>query len=123
MPNLLTLSRLLSAPGIGYLLLTHQYPFALGLFVYAGATDLIDGWLARRWKQESVVGSVLDPAADKALMLAGVVGLAWTGALPGSLIFFSSIPPNRMKRQEEVRCIIGCNAKGRLCRSINDLAI
>ena len=55
---------------------------ALGLFVYAGITDLVDGWIARRWGLQTVVGTVIDPMADKALMTVVTVTLAMKGALP-----------------------------------------
>ncbi|MCJ1313808.1 hypothetical protein MMC25_007488 [Agyrium rufum] len=81
-PNILTLSRLLAAPLVGYLVIHDRHAWALGLFAYAGITDLADGWIARRWKQQTVVGTVIDPMADKMLMtiLTGV--LAWKGAMP-----------------------------------------
>lgn len=56
---------------------------ALGLFVYAGVTDLVDGWIARKWGLQTVVGTVIDPMADKALMTVVTVTLAMKGALPG----------------------------------------
>ena len=55
---------------------------ALGLFVYAGVTDLVDGWVARKWGLETVVGTVIDPMADKALMTIVTVTLAMKEALP-----------------------------------------
>ena len=55
---------------------------ALGLFVYAGVTDLVDGWVARKWGLQTVVGTVIDPMADKALMTIVTVTLAMKEALP-----------------------------------------
>ncbi|KAK5007440.1 hypothetical protein LTR28_005287, partial [Elasticomyces elasticus] len=81
-PNILTASRLIAAPVIGYLVLHDQYGWALALFAYAGITDLVDGWMARRWKLQTVVGSVIDPMADKVLMTVLTVALAVKGALP-----------------------------------------
>ncbi|KAI4130045.1 MAG: hypothetical protein LQ347_003525 [Umbilicaria vellea] len=54
----------------------------MGLFAYAGITDLIDGYIARRWKLQTVVGTVIDPMADKTLMTILTVCLAVKGALP-----------------------------------------
>lgn len=54
----------------------------MGLFVYAGVTDLVDGWIARRWNLQTVVGTVIDPMADKALMTIVVGVLGWEGILP-----------------------------------------
>ncbi|KAL1636773.1 hypothetical protein SLS58_009612 [Diplodia intermedia] len=84
-PNVLTFSRLVAAPVVGYLILHDHHAWALGLFAYAGITDLVDGWIARRWNLQTVVGSVVDPMADKLLMAITVGCLAVKGALPGSL--------------------------------------
>ena len=82
LPNILTVSRLIAAPVTAYLLVHDQYRWALALFAYAGITDLVDGWIARRWKLQTVAGSVIDPMADKALMIILTVTLAVKGALP-----------------------------------------
>ncbi|KAK6075386.1 phosphatidyl synthase [Seiridium cupressi] len=81
-PNLLTFSRLIAAPFIGYAILHDAHVWALSLFVYAGVSDLLDGWIARRWNLQTVVGSVVDPMADKALMTILTVCLAAQGSLP-----------------------------------------
>ncbi|KAL2022298.1 hypothetical protein VTK56DRAFT_5696 [Thermocarpiscus australiensis] len=81
-PNLLTASRLVAAPFIGYCILHDYHAMALGLFAYAGITDLLDGWIARRWNLKTVVGTVIDPMADKTLMTVLTVALAMKGALP-----------------------------------------
>ena len=81
-PNLLTISRLVAAPVIGYLVLTDQHAWAVGLFAYAGITDLIDGYVARTWKLQTVVGTVIDPMADKTLMTILTCCLAIKAALP-----------------------------------------
>ncbi|KAI9796829.1 MAG: hypothetical protein M1833_005972 [Piccolia ochrophora] len=56
--------------------------WALGLFTYAGITDLVDGYIARRWRLQTVIGTVIDPMADKTLMTVLTVCLAVKGALP-----------------------------------------
>ncbi|MCJ1429927.1 hypothetical protein MMC29_007842, partial [Sticta canariensis] len=89
-PNILTFSRLLSAPVIGYLIVHEQHLPALVLFVYAGITDFVDGWIARKWKLQTVVGTVIDPMADKTLMTVVTVCLAVKAALPGSPIIHGS---------------------------------
>ncbi|KAI0431521.1 CDP-alcohol phosphatidyltransferase-domain-containing protein [Xylaria sp. FL1042] len=81
-PNLLTFSRLVVAPFIGYAILHDAHTLALGLFAYAGVSDLLDGWIARRWKLQTVVGSVVDPMADKLLMTVLTICLAMQGSLP-----------------------------------------
>ncbi|RDW70200.1 hypothetical protein BP5796_08597 [Coleophoma crateriformis] len=86
-PNILTFSRLIAAPVVGYLVLHDQHAWAVGLFAYAGITDLVDGWIARRWNLQTVVGTVIDPMADKTLMTILTVCLAIKGALPVWLAF------------------------------------
>ena len=81
-PNLLTVSRLIAAPVTAWLLVHDHHKYALALFAYAGITDLVDGWMARRWKLQTVAGSVIDPMADKALMIILTVTLAVKGAIP-----------------------------------------
>lgn len=83
LPNILTFTRLVAAPVIGYLVLHDHHAWAAGLFAYAGITDLVDGWIARRWNRQTVVGTVIDPMADKALMTILTVCLAAKAALPG----------------------------------------
>lgn len=83
------MSRLLAAPAIGYLVLHDSHAWAFAVFAYAGATDVVDGYLARRWGQQTVVGSVIDPMADKALMMTLVVSLTLQGALPGTSALLS----------------------------------
>ena len=72
-PNILTLLRLLAAPGVVLMFLYFSRPyadwFALVLFVIAAATDWVDGYLARLWRQESRFGAMLDPIADKAMVV------------------------------------------------------
>ncbi|KAF7904056.1 hypothetical protein EAF00_001390 [Botryotinia globosa] len=81
-PNILTFSRLIAAPVCGYLVLHDQHAWAVGLFAYAGITDLVDGWIARKWNLQTVVGTVIDPMADKTLMTILTVCLAIKGGLP-----------------------------------------
>ncbi|KAG2221903.1 hypothetical protein INT45_013239 [Circinella minor] len=81
-PNFLTFARLVSAPFIGYLIMKHDYEFALGIFALAGFTDLLDGYIARKYNLKTVVGSIIDPAADKALMTVMTITLAAEGVLP-----------------------------------------
>lgn len=88
-PNLLTASRLVLAPVIGYCILHDHHAWTLGLFAYAGITDLLDGWIARKWNQGTVVGTVIDPMADKTLMTVLTVALAIKGGLPGEWMLTS----------------------------------
>ncbi|MEJ0042257.1 MAG: CDP-alcohol phosphatidyltransferase family protein [Rhizomicrobium sp.] len=69
-PNILTAIRIVLAPLTAYLMLHHQYLAALFVFAFAGGSDALDGFLARRFGLVSRFGEYLDPAADKLLMLA-----------------------------------------------------
>lgn len=77
LPNILTVIRLLAAPGVAIMFLYFHRPwadwFALALFVTAAVTDWFDGYLARAWKQESKFGAMLDPIADKAMVVIALV--------------------------------------------------
>jgi cardiolipin synthase len=67
-PNLLTLMRICLAPFLVSAILENRYGLSFGLFVAAGLTDALDGTLARWLKQRTVLGSYLDPVADKLLL-------------------------------------------------------
>ncbi|KAL4967334.1 cardiolipin synthase [Aspergillus stella-maris] len=81
-PNILTFSRLVAAPLVGYFLVYEHHAAALALFAYAGITDLVDGYIARRYNLQTVVGTIIDPMADKLLMTIGVACLAVNGSIP-----------------------------------------
>ncbi|KAE8214785.1 hypothetical protein CF327_g1878 [Tilletia walkeri] len=81
-PNLLTASRLLTCPIIGWQVLEGNMKTATGLLFFSALTDLLDGYLARRWNSHTVFGSIADPAADKALMTVMVVTLGIKGLIP-----------------------------------------
>lgn len=81
-PNLITLLRLVLVPPVIALILAGSYLWALILFMLAGISDGIDGFLARRYGWRTRLGGLLDPLADKALMMSSFVALAWEGFLP-----------------------------------------
>lgn len=87
LPNLLTWLRLMAAPATAALLLEGHFSAAFGIFALAGLSDAADGFLAKRFNLTSYIGSVLDPAADKALMLAVFATLAALNDVPGWLAF------------------------------------
>lgn len=101
LPNILTLLRLLAAPGVVIMFLYFDRPwadwFALVLFIGAAVTDFVDGYLARAWKQESKFGAMLDPIADKAmvvialLVITGFSGMNPWILLPATLIIFREV--------------------------------
>lgn len=82
LPNFLTVTRLISAPAIGYLVVQGQTTWALSLFAYSCITDYVDGFIARKYNLQTVVGSVIDPMADKFLMMSLAGTLAISGDIP-----------------------------------------
>jgi CDP-diacylglycerol--glycerol-3-phosphate 3-phosphatidyltransferase len=89
LPDQLTLARALAVPVVVVLFAWdfsgHLY-WATAVFAVAMATDQIDGWLARRWDQTSAFGSLLDPIADKVLVLAALVMLIGQGVAPAWMV-------------------------------------
>lgn len=86
LPDALTLARLFSAPVLVWLLVSGDYVVAFWLFIGAGATDAIDGALARATGRQSALGAALDPIADKALLAAAFLTLGWLGQFPAWLV-------------------------------------
>jgi len=85
-PNLLCVSRILLAPVLGYLITENHFHLSLGLFILAGATDLLDGYIARTWaSQKSALGSALDPLADKILISFLYISLTYVNIIPAPL--------------------------------------
>ena len=82
LPNLLTGLRLLTAPVVALMLWRGDDAMALILFAAAGLSDAVDGWLAKRFGWTTPLGRLLDPAADKLLMLFAFGTLAVIGAVP-----------------------------------------
>lgn len=98
---MLTVLRLIAAPGVAIMFLYFHRPwadwFALGLFVGAALTDWFDGYLARLWKQESKFGAMMDPIADKAMVVIAIMVITgYNGMnpwliLPATLILFREV--------------------------------
>lgn len=86
LPNLITGVRLILVAPIVWLLLDGRYPESFSLFVIAGVSDLADGFLARRFGWTSRLGSILDPLADKALVVGSLLVLGWRGEVPMWLV-------------------------------------
>src|SRR5215510_11495677 len=95
LPNSLTILRIFFVPllvaalvqeNVGFrfagITITNEW-LALAIFLAAAATDLLDGYLARRWKQETTIGTLLDPIADKLLISAALISLVQIRELPG----------------------------------------
>lgn len=86
-PNYITISRIMSVPFINYCVLIDKHELACGLFFLASLTDFIDGYIARNWpNQQSFLGSILDPLADKLLIGSLTVTLAINNMLPIELV-------------------------------------
>ncbi len=97
-PNSLTIARIFFVPllvaalveeniavHIGGVVVTNEW-FALGIFLIAAGTDLLDGFLARRWGQVTTIGTLLDPIADKLLVSAALISLVQAHAAPAWMV-------------------------------------
>lgn len=86
-PNILSFIRLAGVPVFLWLLLAREAEvWAVVVLAVGGATDWLDGWIARRWKLRSRLGQVLDPLADRLYILATLVGFALRGIVPWWLV-------------------------------------
>ena len=85
LPNLITIGRLLIVPLVVVMIGQGQWATAFLLFVAAGASDAVDGFIARRFDMRSEFGAYIDAVADKALLVSIYVSLAVVGVLPGWL--------------------------------------
>ena len=102
-PNILSVMRLIAAPMVAVMFLYFTRPwadwFALCLFLVASVTDWFDGYLARAWGQETKLGAMIDPIADKAMVvialmvIVGYSGAHWTPwlVLPATVILFREV--------------------------------
>jgi cardiolipin synthase len=86
LPNLITLARILSVPVVVWAIAAHEMLFAFVLFVAAGLSDAVDGFLAKRFGMTSELGAYLDPLADKILLVSIYVALGITGYAPRWLV-------------------------------------
>ncbi len=85
-PNLITGLRILLVPPFLWLLLQERYGAALLLFVIAGISDALDGFLAKYYGWTSELGGLLDPIADKLLLIGAILALGWLNELPVWLV-------------------------------------
>jgi cardiolipin synthase len=86
LPNLITLARIALVPVLILLLKDQDYAAALIVFVIAGVSDALDGYLAKRLNVQSRLGAILDPAADKLLLVSAYVMLTVLGHIPFWLV-------------------------------------
>lgn len=86
LPNVITLGRLISVPLMIWLILSGEYWAAFWTFVFAGVSDAVDGFIAKRFDMRTEIGALLDPVADKALLVSVYVTLGLAGRLPTWLV-------------------------------------
>lgn len=82
LPNILTIIRFIIVPFMTYFLINENFTIAILLYVLASATDVLDGFIARRFNLITDLGKFLDPMADKLLQFSALVGLWIVGLIP-----------------------------------------
>jgi cardiolipin synthase len=82
LPNLITLLRILLVPLIFWLLASNELKLAFAVFLIAGVSDALDGYIAKQWQMTSQLGAYLDPLADKLLIVSVFAAMAYNGSLP-----------------------------------------
>jgi cardiolipin synthase len=86
LPNIITFIRFLLLPPVVLLLLHGRHDAAMLVFAVAGFSDALDGYLAKRYHWTSRLGALLDPLADKLMLVSAFVTLAWLGLIPVWLV-------------------------------------
>ncbi|XBW35958.1 hypothetical protein QEN19_001531 [Hanseniaspora menglaensis] len=87
-PNMITSLRIISTPVISYFLYNQDYKIFISLFVLSSITDFLDGFIARRYNLKTKLGSIIDPLADKLLIVSTVISMSLIGGpeiIPGWL--------------------------------------
>jgi cardiolipin synthase (CMP-forming) len=82
LPNIISMGRLMAVPVAVWLILNGSFGIAFCVFVAAGISDAVDGYLAKRLNAQTELGKVLDPLADKALLVSVYVTLGQAGLIP-----------------------------------------
>lgn len=131
-PNILTLIRLCLIPvfvSVFFSADPNAHVYALLIFLLAGLTDILDGQIARRYNLISVIGTVLDPLADKLMLLTALICLAMVGIVPlWALIivylkeFFMIISGSLLYFRRE-KFVIPANRFGKLATAAFTLAV
>ena len=85
LPNAICVVRVLLVAPLVYLLVNQEYAAALGVLIIAGVSDALDGFLAKKFNWQTRLGSLLDPAADKLLMVSVFLALTYAGLAPVAL--------------------------------------
>ena len=86
LPNLITLARLFAVPVVVWLIMEDRLITAFWVFIGAGISDAVDGFLARQLNARTTLGAYMDPLADKALLVSVYVALGYAGYLPDWLV-------------------------------------
>lgn len=86
LPNIITLVRIVLVPVIIWAIASNQWTIAFVIFVVAGVSDAVDGFLAKRFNMTTDIGALLDPVADKALLVSIYLTLGISGMIPGWLV-------------------------------------
>ncbi|MCP4128969.1 MAG: CDP-alcohol phosphatidyltransferase family protein [Gammaproteobacteria bacterium] len=86
-PNLISIMRIFLSIPVVWMLLQHNFGVALILFAIAGISDGLDGYLAKHYGWQSRLGGLLDPLADKILLVFSIFSLGWLELLPAWLVF------------------------------------
>jgi cardiolipin synthase (CMP-forming) len=86
LPNLITLARLAIVPFVVLAILSRDWPLAFGLFLLAGLSDAVDGFIAKRFDMATELGAFIDPLADKALVISIYIALAYSEIVPRWLV-------------------------------------
>ena len=81
-PNIITLARIMLVPIVVWAIASNQMEIAFAVFIVAGVSDAVDGFLAKRFNMTSDLGALLDPLADKALLVSIYIALGIWGAIP-----------------------------------------
>lgn len=87
LPNALSFLRILLVPVFLWLIVSGNPLWAIGVLAFSSATDYLDGYLARKWDQQTRLGQLLDPAADRLYIFATLLGLTMVGYVPAWLFW------------------------------------
>lgn len=104
--NKISVTRIILAPFFVAAIIYSRFTVALAIFIVCILSDALDGYIARSWNQKTRLGSLLDPIADKLLILSGVVSLSIGAGLPENLRFPPYVPLIIVSR--DVLIILGC---------------
>lgn len=131
-PNILTIIRMFLVPLFPFVYfsdMNNAHLLALGIFVIAGVTDVLDGFLARRYKLVTIVGTVLDPLADKLMLIIALISLYIDDAIPIPILVIVLIKETMMIASStymyfhKERTVIPANIFGKMSTVLFSLAV